>query len=356
VTPELCLVQAAEVVLSQKVAKHLKPKSIENARGQFNALVKFFGDIPINEVHAGSLIAYQEWRLKTASAHQINHECALLKKILKRAVVVVDGVKSNLWEPLAELYNPVKPREWAPPKTFTVQEQQRIFDFAANDPNVELAQIVFTITRNTTASGLELRGLRLRNLELNARPPHVHVPPDSTKNDVRPRVIPLNDQAFDAFQRAVVRAAKLGSHRPDHFLFPFRVNRALWDPTKHASKCWLKRQGQRLRRATGIAHLKPHAFRHLAVTELLEAGVPEQTVIALAGWVGRKMLDTYSHTRIEAKYEAVRALDKVDPEPPALRRRSAKPARSGSGQKADAYRTTTITNLIAFPAQKSVQR
>jgi hypothetical protein len=127
----------------------------------------------------------------------------------------------------------------------------------------------------------------------------------------------LNDQAFDAFQRAVVRAAKLGSHRPEHFLFPFRVNRALWDPNRHASKRWLKRQGQKLRRATGIAHFKPHAFRHLAVTELLEAGVPEQTVIALAGWVGRKMLDTYSHTRIEAKNDAVKALEKIGPKPPA---------------------------------------
>ena len=60
--------------------------------------------------------------------------------------------------------------------------------------------------------------------------------------------------------------------------------------------------------------MKPHAFRHLAVTELLEAGVPEQTVIALAGWVGRKMLDTYSHTRIEAKNDAVRVLDKMGPQ------------------------------------------
>lgn len=310
----LSLVQATQVVLRQKAAKRLKPKSIESAQGQANALIKFFGDMPLNEIHAGSLLAYQEDRSKTACAHTVNHELALLKKILKLAVVAIDGVRSNLWEPLAEYYTPLKPQAWAPPKTFTVQEQQRIFDHAANDPNLELADIVFTITRNTTASGCELRGLRLRHLELNAKPPRVHIPPDSTKNDIRPRVIPLNDQALAAFTRAVTRAAKLGSHREWHHLFPFRVNRALWNPDRPASRSWLRKQVTRLRRESGVPHLKPHAFRHLAVTELLEAGVPEQTVIALAGWVGRKMLDTYSHARIEAKNEAVRVLDKKGPQ------------------------------------------
>lgn len=313
VMSSLCLVQAAEIVFSQKVQRGLKRATLESARGQINALVKFFGDMPLNEIHAGSLYAYQCDRSKVACAHTVNHELALLKKILKKAIVVVDGVKSTLWDPMEESYNPLKPRAWAPPKTFTVQEQQRIFDRAANDPNLELARIVFTITRNTTASGGELRGLRMRHLELNARPPRVHIPPDSTKNDVRPRVIPLNGQALEAFSMAVERANRLGSHRSEHYLFPFRINRAHWDPNKQASKSWLRKQTVRIRRDAGVPHLKPHAFRHLAVTELLESGVPEQTVIALAGWVGRNMINTYSHARIEAKAEAVRVLDRVGP-------------------------------------------
>jgi integrase len=69
----------------------------------------------------------------------------------------------------------------------------------------------------------------------------------------------------------------------------------------------------RLRKDSAVPHLRPHAFRHLAVTELLESGVPEQTVIALAGWVGRNMINTYSHARIEAKAQAVNVLDKIGP-------------------------------------------
>jgi hypothetical protein len=56
--------------------------------------------------------------------------------------------------------------------------------------------------------------------------------------------------------------------------------------------------------ATKITARAMH-FRHLAVTELLEQGAPEQKVIAIAGWVGRKMIATYSRARIASKSEAV---------------------------------------------------
>lgn len=309
----LSLVKAAEVVLCQKVAKRLKPKSIECAQGQINALVKFFGDIPLNEIHAGSFVAYQEWRSKTASPHTVNHECALLAKMLKKSTVIVDSVKTNLWEPIAEFYNPLKIKPWTKPKTFTIQEEERIFAHSGADPNLELADIVFTVTRNTTASGSELRFQRLRDLYLDAKPPRIEVR-EGTKNDVRPRVIPLNQPALEAYRRAVDRAARLGSHRAEHFLFPFRVNRKLYDPNRPASRSWLRKQVPKLRKASGVEHLKPHGFRHLCVTEMLENGTPEETVIAMAGWVSRKMIETYSHARIEAKYEAVKALDKKAPQ------------------------------------------
>jgi len=177
-------------------------------------------------------------------------------------------------------------------------------------PNLELANIAFNITRNTTASGCELRGLRLKHLELDADPPRLHVPPDSTKNNIRPRTIPLNPDALAACKRALERARGLGCHYPEDYLFPYRTNRALWDPRRPASSGWLRKQITYLREVTGIDHINPHVFRHLAVTELLEKGAAEQTVIALAGWVGRKMIETYSHARIEAKADAVELLGK----------------------------------------------
>lgn len=313
----LSLFAAADVWLAGKISKCLRPKTIECCQGQLHALKKFFGDMPLADFHAGSFKAYQLARTQgmgvfaengPAGSSCVNHELNALQQILRRA---------GLWTAIADYYSPLKEPDWKPPKTFSVREEETLFTRSGDDPNVELADIVFRITRNTTASGCELRGLRHRNLELYADPPRVHIPPDATKNEVRPRTIPLNAEARDAFQRAVARANKLGSHQPYHYLFPFRINRAHWDPLKPASKSWLRKQTAKLRDATGIAHLRPHAFRHLAVTEMLEQGANEHAVIAVAGWVSRKMLEYYSHHRIEAKFEAVQLLDRKKPPQPA---------------------------------------
>jgi integrase len=315
----LGLCNACDVWLSGKMAKGRLPKTLECCTGQVKHLKQFFGDVPLSDISAGSFKAYQMARLagigpfadgegnpQPVGVSAVNHELNALSQILRRA---------ELWLPIRDFYAPLPDTAWKPPKTFSVTEEARVFDVSGHDPNLELFDIVSRITRNTTASGCELRGLRLKHLELNAAPPRIHIPPDATKNDIRPRVIPLNDEAMDAILRAVERANKLGSHLPYHYLFPFRVNRCTYDPLRAASKSWLRKQTARMREATGIAHVRPHAFRHLAVTELLESGVPEHTVIAIAGWVSRKMIETYSHARIEAKAEAVKVLEKTKKPP-----------------------------------------
>lgn len=322
------LFEAAADWLETKRSKSLLPKTLECAEGYVRQLKKFFGDIPLAQFDAGSVKAYQLARSAGAGvfadeggdpqpvgASAVNHEVNALQQILRRA---------GLWKEIADYYSPLKEPEWKPPRTFTTQEQRVIFERLSTDPAIELADIVFRITRNTTASGCELRGLRLRNLELDAHPPRVHIPPDATKNDIRPRTIPLNAEALAAFQKAVARAERLGSTRPHNYLFPYRVNRKLWDPNRPASPSWLRKQTQKMRDATGIDHLRPHAFRHLAVTELLESGAPEQTVVAVAGWVSRQMIQTYSHARIEAKAAALKMLERRKPR----KRRKQAPAES----------------------------
>jgi hypothetical protein len=52
-------------------------------------------------------------------------------------------------------------------------------------------------------------------------------------------------------------------------------------------------------------------MRHQAITELAESGASEQTIMSVSGHVSRKMLEHYSHIRLEAKREAVRVLSRV---------------------------------------------
>jgi integrase len=53
-----------------------------------------------------------------------------------------------------------------------------------------------------------------------------------------------------------------------------------------------------------------HDLRHCAITSLAEGGASDLTIMAIAGHVSRKMLERYSHVRMEAKRKALEALPK----------------------------------------------
>lgn len=46
-------------------------------------------------------------------------------------------------------------------------------------------------------------------------------------------------------------------------------------------------------------------------TKMAEAGTPEHTMLAIAGYMSRAMLERYSHIRMTAKREAVQSLRTV---------------------------------------------
>jgi integrase len=51
-----------------------------------------------------------------------------------------------------------------------------------------------------------------------------------------------------------------------------------------------------------------HDLRHRAITSLAESGAADSTIMAIAGHVSRKMLEPYSHFRMEAKRAAMESL------------------------------------------------
>jgi integrase len=279
----------------------LLPKTVECNLGYIRALSKFFLEVALKDMHPGMLRMYQVERSLTAGPSAINHELNLLARVLRRA---------GLWNAMRDYYHPMREPAWKPPRVFDEAEEQRIFAFAERDPNLRLAKQVFTITRNTSASGSELRMLRLRHIKLNIYPPRVEIPPEAAKNTSRPRMIPLNEEAIAAFRDMILRAGELGSFLPDHFLFPFRIKPNYFDPTRPASKSWLRKQTVQLRERSQVPHLNPHAWRHQFVTRALESGMDEHHVIKLAGWRSEKMLARYGHARIEKQYQAVQILSK----------------------------------------------
>ena len=57
-----------------------------------------------------------------------------------------------------------------------------------------------------------------------------------------------------------------------------------------------------------------HDSRHTLITELGESGASDQTIMDIAGHVSRQMLKHYSHSRMQAKREALDAVCKKQQE------------------------------------------
>jgi integrase len=299
----------------------LRQRTHEATLGYLNAMGRFFGRMRLCDITPGQVRSYQiarsrnVLRIEGAETHPwdepvsnsyINHEIATLGKMMKFAA---------LWHRIKPYYSALPVRRWSPREVLTIDQEERFFRELPKHPEAALAYWVAAITNNTTASGMELRGLRLKHIFLRGQEDsEIYIPEDAVKNDSRPRKLALNTLARWAVAQCFKRALRLGATDPDHYLFPFRIKRNLYDPARPASRFFLRKSWSKLRAATGFVNLKPHDLRHQCITSMLENGVNPETVIAIAGHVGRKMLEYYSHHRRQVKYAAVMTLEAKKPQ------------------------------------------
>ena len=64
-----------------------------------------------------------------------------------------------------------------------------------------------------------------------------------------------------------------------------------------------------LRDAAGLPRFRFHDLRYTVITELAELGVADHVLESISGHLSRRMLEHYSHIRIDAKRQALDALD-----------------------------------------------
>jgi integrase len=312
--------EAGSIWQQMRAVKNLKPRAHEFVDYALGSLSAFFGDLPLGAITAGHFREYQlartanELRMddgtvvnpwKRRAGHStINHELNVLSQMLSAG---------GLWERIRPWYAPLKMPSWSPREIPNPDEEARLWSKAAKDPGAELAMLVATITANTSASGSELRYMRLRHLFLRdsalGERSEIWIPEEGCKNNARPRKIPLNNAARWAFSECYRRALRLGATDPDHFLFPFRELRNQYDPTRPATRAWLRKSWARLREVTGLPKLSPHDLRHVFCSKTLAAGARPEVVRALMGHKSQKMTDYYSHWEMEPKAEAVDKLD-----------------------------------------------
>jgi integrase len=293
---EMLFPEAGELWLASRTP-YISPKTFHEYELNLRTLGRAFRETKLREITADQIRAYQAMRTsQKCGPSGVNHECSVLQQMLKRI---------GRWHEIEPQYQAMRRLDRGPGRVLSSEERTRLFQVSARKENWEGAFLFAVLSINTSAGPKEILTLRLQDVDIeNKNEPFINIQPAGAKNTGRIRSIPLNDEACKAAQLAVERATRLGSSAPDHFLFPFRLHRALFDPTRHQTSfkgAWLKMTAE-----AKLPGLRMYDLRHHCITELLEdPRNSEETVQAIAGHVSRRMMQRYSHIRSAAKRSAV---------------------------------------------------
>lgn len=270
----------------------------------------YFKQEPLRLVSAKRITEYRTWRAEQGvGPATLNAELGILRRIMKRA---------RLWARVADDIRPLREPSTIG-KALTEEEKQRLLRTAALRPEWETAYLAAILCLNTTARGCELKGLQWSDVDLFARTLTIR----KSKTDAGVRIVPLTDVAASALGRLRRRAEGFGTVETSHYVFAAFVPKfkligkrvvdgvidykiTEFDPKRHL-KSW-RSAWRTLTKKAGLAGFRFHDLRHCAITQLAENSASDSTIMAIAGHVSRRMLERYSHVRMEAKRTALEAL------------------------------------------------
>jgi integrase len=305
------LAERTEAIYGDAVRLHLKPA---------------LGSLLLCDLDLARIASYQARRkAEKASARTLNKELQVLRMILKRY---------KLW---ANLQGDVKFERESDEigKALSREDEARLLVACAPNP---LLHTVVTLALNTALRKSEIRLLRWNQVDLFKRTLTVG---KSKTEGGSGRPIPLNAPAFAAM---VKWAGRFPESKAEDYVFPAcedaRIDtqhpgqsnmdpsqpitawRTAWRTATRTIGCPKCRQRQHPAHTCGnheckaeidglrnpLAGLRFHDLRHTCITKLAEGQASEQTIMAIAGHVSRKMLERYSHIRMEAKRAALDAI------------------------------------------------
>jgi len=312
--------EAAVRFLADRVP-HLAPRSIRTEKERGRILNRTFGTIPVSRITPEDVLHYVRRRKSEGIANAtINRELDILRGVLK---------KTKRWHLFADEVHPLPVRQTIG-RALAYDEKVRLLKIASSRPEWQNAAWAATLALNTTMRGCEIKQLRWRDVDFIERILAIR----KSKTETGERVIPINIDAWNAVLSLYRRAQQLGSAQPEHYVFP-ACEVSHFDPTRPQTSwrtawrsltraiqcpacgqlqspaanccnrgCKADMQGIR----SPIAGLRFHDLRHHAITELAEPQASDATVMAIAGHVSPKMLQHYSHVRLQAKRSALDVL------------------------------------------------
>lgn len=252
-------------------------------------LLPIFGPMLLSDITAKHIRRYQSQRkAEGMEGRTVNIEVGVLRQILD---------DHGFWRDL-EPDVTMLPENQDVGRALSHDEEARLLAECRKADSACYAAVMLAL--NTTMRKDELRKLQWLQIDFMNRTLTV----GKSKTEAgQGRVIPLNP---DAFKAILEWQARFPEAKPEHYVFPFcePEHKAL-DPTQ-PTKGWRTAWENALKRS-GV-NCRFHDLRHTCISKLAEGQASDQTIMSIAGHVSRKMLERYSHIRMDAKRRAVDAL------------------------------------------------
>jgi integrase len=256
-------------------------------------LLPHFGRMLLTDITADDISRFQAKRKKEhASPRTINMQVGTLRAILR---------KNRLWANIQPDVRMLKARHDIG-RALTEDEQLRLLAASKKSRSRSLYPAI-QLSLHSGLRNQELRLLRWRQIDLIEQTVTVG---KSKTTGGEGRLIPLSQTALHCLQewRSLFPDAQ-----PAHYAFPSEIwagSRAEVRPTVPIGS-W-KTAWTAARKAAKV-DCRWHDMRHTFVSRMAEGQASDATIMSLAGHLSRKMMELYSHTRNEAKRQAISVLD-----------------------------------------------
>jgi integrase len=270
-----------------------RPQSIAFANGRLAHVTRLLGTMLIPDLTEDAIRAYIATRLSEGvSGRTVNMEVGELSRAIGK--------------PWSVLWPKVRKQEERKDAgvALSPEEEDRLLAATAKSKRWQMVSTIVRVSLQTAMRSGEITGLQWEQVDFANR--IITVGRAKTSSGTG-RQIPMNGDLYAIMTaHADWFTERFGQTLPEYHLFPFGKP-APTDPTRPTTT--LKTAWASLRKEAKVK-CRLHDLRHTALTKMAEAGVPESTMLALAGHMSRAMLERYSHIRMQAKREAVEALSR----------------------------------------------
>ncbi len=303
----LTLTQAADAYLADYKLRHGE-HSVSYITYCVEHLKAHLGNLLLIEIGVDAVREYQNIRLREkASPKTINEDVMVLLRIMRELGDLI-RVRMKRDKTLKLTYQEFEG------KALSAEEVKALYDAAEviepepgekkdlKATRSEMIKPAIALALNATLRDSEVKTLTWDRINFLKR---ILTVGKSKTNAGTGRTIPINSelrQILEAYRTWY--ESKIGPAAPESYVFPYGKSRK-WDVTRPIGSFTSAWEGVR---AKAGVKARFHDLRHTAITNLCESGASEETIMAIAGHVSRKMLSHCAHIRTEAKRKAVEAI------------------------------------------------